>query len=286
MTGFMRRLLLCLFLLLPINGFVQAVEQDYKYQVIYPGAVEKSRSSYVLELLELALSYSSYQFEIKGSGGHFPTPRNFTFLSKQQEINILWTATSISRERSFLAVEIPLLKGLLGLRLPLVLAENKQGLDAKNLTQLRKYSAGQLLSWVDAKVLKYNGIEVTGSPTYPALFNMLAAKRFDYFPRSVTEVWAEIEHNKEFQLAVADGFAIYYPTAMYFFVNKANHFLHQEVKQGLEQAKADGSFDELFAKYHQVYLDKSKLQQRHLIRLNNPYYSSDKPVKVEDWLNN
>ena len=279
----MHKVIICL-AFLACTPYVYAEEREYQYQVIYPGAVEKQRSSYVLDLLELALSYSEYQFEIKGSGGHFPTPRNFTFLSKQQEINILWTSTSTDREKQFLAVEIPLLKGLLGLRLPLVLAKNKEVINAHNLTQLRRYSAGQLLSWVDAKVLKYNGIEVTGSPTYPALFKMLAANRFDYFPRSVTEVWAEIDHHKELELAVANNFAIYYPTAMYFFVNKANYFLHAEVKQGLEKAIADGSFDQLFAKYHQDYIAKSQIEQRQIIRLNNPYYSSAEPVKIDDWL--
>lgn len=106
----MLRTILCLILLLPLTHTVHSADEDYKYQVIYPGAVEKSRSSYILKLLELALSYSDHQFEVKGSGGHFPTPRNFTFLSKQQEINILWTATSTDREQHFLAVEIPLLK--------------------------------------------------------------------------------------------------------------------------------------------------------------------------------
>lgn len=279
----MHKVIICL-AFLTCTLYAYAEDGEYQYQVIYPGAVEKQRSSYALDLLELALSYSDYQFEIKGSGGHFPTPRNFTFLSKQQEINILWTSTSTDREKQFLAVEIPLLKGLLGLRLPLVLAKNKGAINAQDLAQLRKYSAGQLLSWVDAKVLKYNGIEVTGSPTYPALFKMLAANRFDYFPRSVTEVWAEIAHHKELDLAVADNFAIYYPTAMYFFVNKANYFLHAEIKKGLEQAIADGSFDQLFAKYHQGFITKSKFKQRHIIRLNNPYYSSAKPVNIDDWL--
>lgn len=170
--------------------------------------------------------------------------------------------------------------------MPLVLSKHKHAFDVQNLTQLKKYSAGQMLSWVDAKVLKYNGIQVTGSPNYPALFKMLAANRFDYFPRAITEIWAEIDNNKEMDIAVAEGFAIYYPTAMYFFVNKANYFLHNEVKKGLEQALMDGSFNELFNKYHQNFLNRSDLSKRQIIRLQNPYYASDKPVKIEDWIKN
>lgn len=259
---------------------------DYTYQVIYPGAVEISRSEYVLELLKLALSYSEYSFELKGSGGHFPTPRNFTFLKKQQEINLLWTSTSIERERDFLAIRIPILKGLLGLRLPLVLAKNKNNLNINSLAQLQQYSAGQMLSWVDSKVLKFNNIQVTGSPNYPALFKMLSAERFDYFPRAVTEVWQEIENNSDLPLAVADNFAIHYPSAMYFFVNKANHFLHDEIESGLNKAIADGEFDKLFNQFHQQYLKKSNIDKRHIIELKNPYMPKDTPLERKElWLN-
>lgn len=258
---------------------------DYVYQVIYPGAVELSRSEYALELLKLALSYSEYSFALRGSGGHFPTPRNFTFLKKQQEINLLWTSTSIEREKEFLAVRIPILKGLLGLRLPLVLNKNKYQLNVDSLAQLQQYSAGQMLSWVDSKVLKHNKLQVTGSPNYSALFKMLSAERFDYFPRSITEIWQEIEHHPELPLAVAESFAIHYPSAMYFFVNKANHFLHDEIKSGLNKAIADGEFDKLFYQYHQQYLQKSKMSQRHIIELKNPYMPKETPLdRKELWL--
>lgn len=259
---------------------------DYVYQVIYPGAVELSRSEYALELLKLALSYSKYSFTLRGSGGHFPTPRNFTFLKKQQEINLLWTSTSIERERDFLAVRIPILKGLLGLRLPLILKKNKDKLNVDSLAQLQQYSAGQMLSWVDSKVLKHNKIQVTGSPNYPALFKMLSAERFDYFPRAITEIWQEIENHPDLPLAVADSFAIHYPSAMYFFVNKANHFLHDEIEIGLNKAIADGEFDKLFNQFHQQYLQKSEMGQRHIIKLNNPFMPKDTPLdRKEFWLN-
>ena len=270
-----------LFVALPIN----AISKDYTYKVIYPGAVEISRSEYVLDVLQLALGYSEYQFELKGSGGHFPTPRNFRFLAKQQEINLLWTSTSIEREKDFLAIRIPLLKGLLGLRLPMVLSSRKQRFNIRSLPQLKQFTAGQLQSWVDAKVLKHNKLQVTGSPTYPALFKMLAAERFDYFPRAITEIWQEIENTPELPLAVADGFALYYPTAMYFFVNKANYFLHDELNKGLNKAIRDGSFDKLFYQYHRQFIEKSQLQQRNIIILDNPFMPQDSPFERKElWL--
>ena len=114
---------------------------------------------------------------------------------------------------------------------------------------------------------------------------MLHAERFDYFPRAVTEIWQEIENNSELPLAVAEGFAIYYPTAMYFFVNKANHFLHTEIESGLNKAIADGQFDKLFNQYHQQYLLKSKIDNRRIIELKNPYMPSDSPYERSDlWL--
>ena len=75
---------------------------------------------------------------------------------------------------------------------------------------------------------------------------MLAAHRFDYFPRSAREVWAELKTHSDGLLALDDHLALHYVNATYFFVNKADTALAEALERGLERAIADGSFERIF----------------------------------------
>jgi hypothetical protein len=74
-------------------------------------------------------------------------------------------------------------------------------------------------------------------------------------------------------LVVEDKHLLYYPPAMYFFVQKNNHTLVQRLEYGLNQAIDDGSFDTLLYSYlaHQEALSKARLNSRIMHKLSNPF---------------
>lgn len=51
------------------------------------------------------------------------------------------------------------------------------------LDDLACYKAGQGFDWVETSVLRANGLPVMTSANSETLYGMLAAGRFDYFPR-------------------------------------------------------------------------------------------------------
>jgi hypothetical protein len=61
----------------------------------------------------------------------------------------------------------------------------------KTLDDLRQLQAGQGHDWPDTEILRFNGLNVQVSASYESLFTMLRAQRFDYFPRSIIEIWDE-----------------------------------------------------------------------------------------------
>lgn len=108
---------------------------------------------------------------------------------------------------------------------------------------------------------------------------MLQAQRFDYFPRSVIEIWDELEHPRAKQLVVDPHVLLHYPTAMYFFFSRKRPELAETVRIGMEKAIADGSFERLFQQHFAASLQRAQLDQRQLIELHNPLLPSATPLQ-------
>jgi hypothetical protein len=176
-----------------------------------------------------------------------------------------------------LPVRIPIQKGVLGWRLGLI-RKGDQGRFAgvSSLADLKGLRIAQGQEWPDTLILRANGIDVITAPKYEGLFKMLVSERFDYFPRSVNEIWDELDTHAG-TLEVESRIALHYYYDAYFMVNKKNTRLAENLRQGLEKAIADGSFDRLFDKHHGERLRKARLDQRIVIELKNPLLTPGTP---------
>lgn len=194
--------------------------------------------------------------------------------------------TSISTnqlEQTFLPIRIPLLKGLIGYRLFLVNKNDKYKFKSINkLEDLMHLKAGQNKGWPDTQILRDNGIQVVTSSEYKYLFDMLKRERFDYFPRSIMEIFSEL--NLHDDLAIAENIAVYYPAAFYFFVNKNNIELANRIEKGLRIAIADGSYDETLLKIkgYRWAFEQLKNTKRNVIKLNNSFLPKNTPLQEKN----
>lgn len=255
--------------------------------IYFPGsASENRRSSYTIELLQLALAKSGGQYHAKPSDTISPKARDFTLLEREQGIDIVWSMTQQEREDGFLAIRIPIFKGLSGWRIPLVHRDNRHVLaSVDSLEQLKAIPVGQVYAWTDTKILHHNGFNVDSGPTHESMFRMLTAKRFTYFLHSTLEAVKEFQIHKDNQIVIDKHVAVYYPTAIYFFVNKNNRALADSIEEGLETAIADGTFDQLFYQHHGDSLELAAIPRRRVFRLPNPFLPSNTPTqRAELWL--
>lgn len=69
-----------------------------------------------------------------------------------------------------------------------------------------------------------------------------------------------------------------YLTADYFFVNKRNPRLVEEIRHGLKIELAEGSFDKLFFRFYSNAIVRAQLDKRMVIDLANPTLGSDTPL--------
>ncbi|MDO9619861.1 MAG: hypothetical protein Q7J43_19495 [Pseudomonas sp.] len=268
--------------LLLVSLLTPPLQADDSGTLRYPRRADgdEFRSLYALAQLQLALDKAGSPLRLEPSHYSMEQERALVNLEHNDRLDVAWSMTSIEREQRLLPVRIPLDKGLFGWRIALLPKSRAQLLkNVRTLDDLRQFSAGQGHDWPDSAILRSHGLPVKVSSNYGSLFRMLQAQRFDYFPRSVIEIWDELEHPRARQLIVDPHVLLHYPTALYFFFSRKRPELAETVRIGMEKAIADGSFERLFQQHFAASLQRAQLDQRQLIELHNPLLPSATPLQ-------
>ncbi len=267
------RLLLCL-TFFPLSSFADTVR--------YP-AIEDSgdkRSNYPIALLELALKKAGSTATLQSTSARVSKSRALHLLETGVEVDVVWTMTSIDREKRFLPIRIPIYKGLGSYRLLLIRNEDQAKFSAlKDEAALKQLMMSQVHDWVDTDVLRHNKFKVLNASSYQSLFQMLLHRRVDAVPRSMLEIEAEQLLFAAQGLHLETDWLLHYPGAVYFFVANKNPQLAEKIELGLRKALKDGSFDLLFQKHFVSQLKKMKLSERKLVELENPLLPPKTPLE-------
>jgi hypothetical protein len=253
--------------------------------VRYPGPESPSdrRFAYSHEMLELALSKSGLDFRIEQASVPMNPERLALELEADRTIDVAAIPRTLDRESRLLHIPIPLTKGLIGWRVGLVRKGDEHLLaGVRSLNDLKGVRIGQAQDWPDTTILRASGLDVITAPRYDTLFQMLINRRFDYFPRGAIEIWAEQERHAD-TLVVEPHVVIHYVNDAFFMVNRKKTGLAQRIRDGLEKAIADGSFDRLFDKYYGERLRKARLDERTVIEMGNPLMPAGPLERPELW---
>lgn len=241
--------------------------------------------NYFLELLTLALDKAGEEYVLDPvTLSNFRESRSVMSVAKGM-YDIHWMNTNKTRETVLRPIRVPLFKGLIGWRLLMVRSgDEDQFANMTDLAPLRDLKTVQGHDWPDSAILEHNGLPVIRTPHWEGMFKMLYAGRVDYFPRSVVEVWKEQRVFSELELAVDEHVVLVYPSAYYFFVRRNNERLAEAIERGLLAAIDDGSFDRVLMAHFGESLKRARLDERTLIRLDNPLMTSDTPLdRPELW---
>lgn len=253
------------------------------YVVNLEAVTPARQDDYYVNLLKMTLEASrapEEQIVLQFSDRQFTQWRWLAELTHSgKKSNVLWTATSTRRESLLRPIRIPMFKGLIGVRVLVIRREDEQKFRQLNhLHDLQKLVAGQGAGWPDTAILRANGLPVTESVGKEQLYKMLAAKRFDYFPRGVTEIANESAFLEQHKLMVVPNIHLSYPAAMYFFVNKENEELAKRIETGFELMIDNGQFDAFFYGHSRIKQGLPYLQGSRTIALKNPSLPALTPV--------
>ncbi|MDN3518185.1 hypothetical protein QWY84_11235 [Aquisalimonas lutea] len=253
-----------------------------------PDSGEDRRDDYAIQLLELALSRTEDDFgpfNLLEIDLRMSQNRAIRELRDGRYIDVLWTMTNRAREEKLVPIRIPLARGLLGVRVPVIRAGGAGLLDGvSTLPDLRDMRAGQLQDWPDTMILRHNGVPVTTATNYQSLFAMLARGRFHYLPRGIQELAAETRIYERYGLEPYRDLLLVYRAPSYFFVAPGDHTLALRIRIGLERALADGSFTRLMERHPATAPALTTLRrgQARIIRLRNPNLPAATPLERDE----
>lgn len=252
-----------------------------------PEDADDRRQEYFIDLLGQVMERTRDGFgdyRLEQVQRHMFQARALRYLEQGRLIDVVWTMTSVERERQVLPVRVPLFRGLLGYRIFIIRESEQARFDAiDSLASLAGMIGVQGHDWPDLDILRHNGLNIMSAPTYGEIFELLAKGRYDYFPRGVTEAFQELATHANLPIAVEQSILVYYPTAMYFFVSRANGALATRLGAGLRAMVADGSLDR-FLRSHpntRAAFETGSLENRRRFDLENPLLPAATPLDEE-----
>mgnify|MGYP000156228548 CR=1 FL=1 len=230
------------------------------------------RDDYPIELLNLALQRANQKVNIVTANTPMQQQRAL-WAVENGLVDFMWTMMDQTRENYPYSVPFDIYQGIFGNRL-IMIHKNKleQFSKIEHPCDFFKYTAIMGHDWPDTRFYLHHGLPITTSSSYQSLFSMLLKGHGDYFPRSVSEIFIELEHHTDEPFVVEPNWMIVYKAEMRFIFSKQAYDKYgQAILMGLNQTVADGSFNQLFEKYHGDILKKAQLNKRKWLNLDMNY---------------
>jgi hypothetical protein len=242
--------------------------------------------AYNLTLLRLALEKSAPAygaFELVVDKNTELTQQDaLRYLSDKKELYVVPTMTDAIRERIFIPVRVPLYKGLFGIRLMIGNEQTVAALEgSSSVDAVKAATFVQGAGWPDTQILKANGFSVVEMTDKNAMMSAVSSGKTQLYPRSIAEIWSELQTTEHKNLRVLNTVYLYYPAPIYFFVQKTaeGKVLAAQLEAGLMQAVKDGSFDQIFDQHMGPMIKKAQLSGKTMLRLNNSSLPGVTPLK-------
>lgn len=145
-------------------------------------------------------------------------------------------------------------------------------------SKLAKLVSGLGIGWTDVAVFKENSLPTLTAPTHADLWRMLEAKRFDYYPRGLSEIQPEwAQSNKQYpSVRIDQSLVVYYSFPMFFYVRADRPDLHSRLTKNMKQLYESGEFLKLWTNSHQKLIKALKFADRTIIELKTSHTSKIK----------
>jgi hypothetical protein len=208
--------------------------------------------------------------------------QTFELKNNTGKLTVMYLSTTPDFERNLVAVHIPVDKNLGGYCVFLIRKGEQPRFDAvQSLDDLRKFSYGLGLGWIDVGILRASRFDVVTGSDYDGLFEMLIHKRFDVFLRAAVEVLDEYDQRKDKlkDLGIEKNIVFYYPLPMYFWFPRTaeGRRLAARAEEGMRMMIADGTYDRIFDKYQRRKIEGLRLKERRIFRIDNPFVGPETP---------
>jgi hypothetical protein len=248
------------------------------------------RGAYAVSLLQEVLRRTEPEFgpyRLVFSPVRMERNRQFEALKAGSLINVAAVPSSAQWEHELIPIMIPIDLGLQSWRLSLVDIRNGNPLHVvKSLAELKRLRVGVGKTWVTYQILTDDGFNVVPGNNFDGLFAMLVAGRFDYFPRSLKDIFDEYDHRKNAipTLAIDDSMVLHHPFPSLFFTAPGEPRLARRISVGMETMLKDGSLRLTALRFHKDLLARAALCTRHVFEIPNPTVNRTMLQRKDLWL--
>lgn len=245
---------------------------------LWNGNKTESRQQYEREVLEAVLKATTAvqgNYQLQEDLTDYPLAADEASVFRSKGFDIFGTVagnTKLANEKKIL-IPLPLMKGLLGYRILIIRATDKEKFAAiKSAQQLQQLRLGIPSTWADAELFRQNGYKVEEKGSFDDLFTRLENNEFDYVSFGANEVAGVFAQRavQSGKLIVDSSLLVYYPFPLVFYVNPNNKALAERVTAGLKIISSNGELDKIFNRYFGAELEALNLSARTKITLKNP----------------
>lgn len=177
-------------------------------------------------------------------------------------------------KRDKIVIETVIDKGLLGFRGLIGTSDTINKLQAcKSSQALQNFSIGIPDTWVDAELFRQNGFRVVEQGLLDDLFPRLTAGQFDFTSLGMNEIKAILTQftSSTDEVFIVPEIMLFYSMPLVFYVHPEKPELARRLEAGLKRIEEDGQLDSIFEKHYGDILQSMDMNNRNVIRLNNPF---------------
>ncbi len=179
-------------------------------------------------------------------------------------------------------IAVPLERGLLGWRTPLILqSQQSKTAGVRNLSDLQELIIGQGSGWIDVQIYRQAGIVTREVQAWRdgEFADQMRAGVIDLFPMGMEESTAYfLPHFRQRypQLELDRNLLLLYPWYRFVWVSAdpGADGLYQALQNGFDIICSNGRFETIWEEYRQLPSARY-WQERNVINLKNPLYSQD-----------
>ncbi|NRR34165.1 ABC transporter substrate-binding protein [Oxalobacteraceae bacterium] len=227
------------------------------------------------------------RYRIEQAAVYMNRRRLFEALKEGKFVNVAAYPASQEWMDALRSVQVPIDMGLQSWRLLLIDGDKQvQFRTVQSLEQLQRWSAGTGGGGITLKALRENGLPVVTGGSYPGLFQMLMAGRFDYFPRGLNEIFSEYDHFRASYpaLAVENSLLLHQQVVSLFFVSPRAQHLQRRLTLGMEAMVRDGTLERLVLSYFKADLQRAALCGRTRLELASAPLAPAMYARKELWI--
>lgn len=237
----------------------------------YPNIDGLAKKGIGYQVLKLALEKSGGAYLVRVDRPAINQERAVAMLAAGQ-IDVMDTGVDKGLANRFDLIYRPMDRGLLGWRVFIIRKdEEHEFAQIRDISNLKKYVAGQGLNWPDGEILKAAGINVQFAPQVKNLISMVEKKRFDFLPLGVGEAYGFLRLYGGEGLIVERTLVLVYPFGNFFYIRKGNIELKYAIEKGMDVALKDGSLQKLL-ETNEMFRDAFglvRIKERRVIKIDN-----------------